>query len=111
MKNRIVNTLVRIGIPVGNLGFKYITDALLLLNDGKHENPQWTLLYAEIAELNNTTQSRVERAIRHNFEVARDLKTDYQIVEHYIGFVNTQNSNTLALLNLRIKQEMEEEDE
>ena len=111
MKNRIVDTLVRIGIPVGNLGFKYVTDALLLLNDGKHENPQWTLLYEEIAEMNNTTKSRVERAIRHAFEVARDLKTDYEFVEHYIGFVNTQNSNTLALLNLRIKQDMEGENE
>lgn len=109
MKSRIVETLIRIGIPIGNLGFKYITDALLLLSDGKHENPQWILLYEEIAEMNGSTRSKVERAIRYAFASARDLKTNYEIADHYLGFANCQNSNTLALLNFRIKQDVEKE--
>lgn len=115
MKNRIVETLVMVGIPVGMLGFKYIRDAIILLNDGAHENPQWTVLYMEIAERHNVSFSSVERAINLAFQSARNSAKEsevyYGIVEHYLGFINTQNSKTLALLNLRIKQDMEEEDE
>lgn len=53
-----------------------------------------------------TTQPlpRVERAIRHAFETAI-MKGNQDMVNKYLDTVNTQNSNLLKTLYLRLKQE------
>lgn len=103
-RNDIKNVLLKIGIPTGNNGFKYITDAILILS----ENPDISItkeLYPMIAKQNSTTGSRVERSIRYAFEIARSPKGNYDAVEHYIGFINCQNHNSLKMLCMRIEQE------
>lgn len=55
--------------------------------------------------MNGDTPKRVERAIRHAFKVVRQKGVKPEIVEHYIGFNNTKNSESLAMLHLRIKSE------
>lgn len=61
-------------------------------------------LYIEIARLHETTASRVERAIRHAFEVAL-TKGERDIVELYLDCEHTQNSNLLKTLYFRMQQE------
>lgn len=106
-RNDVENILIKMGIPAGIKGFKYIADSVLLLN----ENLDISItkkLYPEIAQKNKTTASRVERAIRHAFEVARSQRGNYAEVKHYIGFMNCQNSHSLKMLCLKIEQECDE---
>ena len=46
----------------------------------------------------------MERAIRHAFETAIS-KGNRESVEYYLDLINTQNSNLLRTLFLRMKQE------
>lgn len=103
-----------IGIPANVKGFKYISDAMdIYENDGCGvSTTKW--LYPEIARRNNTVASRVERDIRHAFEIANSTRGDYENFEKYIGFVNTTNSAALISLYKHIKREsegLEKEDE
>lgn len=112
MKRKIEEVLIKIGAPCGSLGFKYITDTILLLDTDEWKNPKYMALYYFIAKKNNTTDIRVERAIRYCFKKVRDKTQkhfDYELVDHYIGFTNCENSNSLARLYYRIKSEMEDE--
>lgn len=105
---RIENALLEMGIPAGVYGFKYIIEAVLLIDTEQYRNTKIvSVLYPTIAKKCNSTSSRVERAIRHAFEIARSSKDNYDAVEHYIGFMNCQNSNSLKMLHMRIKQECE----
>lgn len=115
MRDKVIETLIKIGIPVGSQAFKYIKTAIRLLNDGEHENPQWMIMYEEIGNIHNVSGMSVDRAMRYAFDKARKTAKEYEfqygVVEHYLGFDNLKNSNTLSLLNSRIKQDMEGEDE
>lgn len=113
-RSKVEDVLFAIGIPANVKGFKYITDAMEVLeNDGCGISvTKW--LYPEIAKKNKATPSRVERAIRHAFEIAKSARGDYENFEKYIGFVNTTNSAALISLYKHIKREsegMEKEDE
>lgn len=104
-KNQIENVLIELGIPASINGFVYITDALLILNKEENRNVKFTYLYHMIARKNDSTPARVERSIRHAFDLARNCKTDFEIVDHYIGFVNCSNSASLKMLYMRIAEE------
>lgn len=103
MRNDIVDILLEIGIPAGVKGFTYIYDALELFDtDTYYSNGKICSLYADIAKKRGTTASSVERAIRHAFETAT-TKGNREVVEQYLDLVNTQNSNLLRTLYLRLK--------
>lgn len=106
-RSDVENVLLEIGIPAGIKGFKYVTDAIMIMNERPVDGITKDL-YPAIAAENNTIPSRVERAIRHAFEIARSPKGNYDAVEHYIGFMNCQNANSLNMLYTRIKQEEKE---
>ena len=61
-------------------------------------------LYMDIAKKNNTTASRVERAIRHAFETAL-TKGNQELLDKYLDTANTQNSNLLRSLYFRLQME------
>jgi two-component system, response regulator, stage 0 sporulation protein A len=68
---KIVNYLDSMGFKHANKGFGYLIDAIVLAA----ENPEildavCKELYPAVAELHNTTASRVERAIRHAIETS-----------------------------------------
>ncbi len=67
----ITNLIHEIGVPAHIKGYQYLRDAITL-SVGKMEylNAVTKELYPTIAEKNNTTPSRVERAIRHAIEIA-----------------------------------------
>lgn len=100
----IEEVLLKIGVPAGIAGFTYIADAILMLNDDPMMRATKEL-YPMIAKKNNSTDKKVERAIRHAFDVARESKGNYEIVEHYIGFIHCTNVNSLKLLYSRMKAE------
>ncbi len=67
----ITNLIHEVGIPAHIKGYQYLRDAITLVVDDMDMLSAVTKeLYPSIAKMNNTTPSRVERAIRHAIEVA-----------------------------------------
>lgn len=105
MRDNVVNVLLEIGIPASVKGFTYIHDAMDFFDeDPYYSDGKICALYAAIAKKRGTTQSRVERAIRHAFERAV-TRGNHEMVQKYLDFDNTQNSNLLRTLHLRLKQD------
>lgn len=100
----VENVLFKMGVPPKVAGFKYITDAVMIL----HESEDISMtkeLYPQIAEKYGTSWNKVERAIRTAFKIARSAKADYEVVEHYIGFINRNNSSSLMKLCKELERE------
>lgn len=108
MKNRAINALIEMGLPADIKGFHYIVDAMCLLESTEWRNGKITALYAKLAEINDTTPSRTERAIRHAFSLIIE-KGPLKTVEKYLTLQNTTNGNLLHVFYLRLKQEEEKE--
>lgn len=108
MENKIEDALIEMGIPASISGFDFIKEAVLIL-DRDVMKVKWTGVYAEIGKKCGKSSSKVERAIRHAFEVARSVRGDYDAVNHYIGFSNTNNASSICLLYRTIKREMDKE--
>ena len=71
LENRVTNMLHEIGIPAHIKGYHYLRDAIIMVvEDIDLLGAVTKELYPAIAKANNTTPSRVERAIRHAIEVA-----------------------------------------
>lgn len=102
---KIEDALLAMGVPAGIKGFSYIADAIQIFGERGTNISITKELYPAIAERNNTTSSRTERAIRHAFERARSYRGNPDVVNHYIGMDNRQNSSSLKTLYIRIKQE------
>lgn len=108
-RTKIENVLMDMGVPAGIKGFNYIADAVEYIDEHKGDISVTKELYPSIAKKRSTTASRVERAIRHAFIVARSEKGNYKTVEKYISFMNCSNFPSLVMLHKRIKQECEPE--
>lgn len=99
MENKIVGILKELGIPMGNLGFGYIKEAVKMVARDKSwlrdiTGPEG--LYAVIAETFHTKASRVERAIRHAIEQCF-LNGDTEII--YKQFGNSASVKSGKLTN------------
>ncbi len=67
----ITNIIHEIGVPAHIKGYQYLRDAItMVVEDMDLLGAVTKELYPAIAQLNDTTPSRVERAIRHAIEVA-----------------------------------------
>ncbi len=86
-QKHIEDILSRIGISCGMNGYRYIVDALLLLDQEGVDDVKYTYLYHLIARKNQSTADRVERDMRYAFSRAREKNTCRDLVEHYIGMV------------------------
>lgn len=107
MRSDIIDILLKVGIPANVKGFTYIHDAMELFDsDPYYSSGKICALYADIAKKRCTSPSSVERAIRHAFETATS-KGNREMVKQYLDLVNTQNSNLLKTLYLRLKQNEE----
>ncbi len=105
----VEKVLLKMGVPAKIKGFQYIVDAVILLDKDEWQEPKYTALYYSIGEMNQSTASRIERAIRHAFKIARSGRGNDEAVEHYIGFTHCENSSSLASLHRVIRQEQEEQ--
>lgn len=69
--NAISDLLKSVGIPVNIKGFRYLKNAIeIVTKDITNMDRITKRLYQKIADLHNSTPSRVERDIRHAIEVA-----------------------------------------
>ena len=83
---KVTEILHQIGVPAHIKGYQFLRDAILLtMDDPEYINAVTKRLYPEIAKRNNTTASRVERAIRHAIEVAWD-RGDVDTLNSYFGY-------------------------
>ncbi len=64
--------LREVGVPPHLKGYTYLVDAIMMSyeHDPGHECSITKLIYPSVARMNQTTPSRVERAMRHAIEVA-----------------------------------------
>ena len=105
-REKVEAVLFKMGMPANVKGFGYIVDCVLILE--KDSKIKTTYLYFKVAQQNGTTGQRVERAIRHAFDIVRSCRGDYDVVNHYIGFINCANSPSLSMLTIKIKEEEQE---
>lgn len=107
-REKIEDVLLKIGIPVRNKGFIYIVDAMEIFDEKGILIGMNKGLYQIIAEKRGATSSKVERCIRHAFNVARVSNGDYEKVNHYIGFIHCTNTSSLRQLYMMLKREEED---
>ena len=82
----VTEILHQIGVPAHIKGYSYLREAILLtMEQPDYIDAVTKRLYPEIAHRNNTTPSRVERAIRHAIEVAWD-RGDLETLNRYFGY-------------------------
>lgn len=85
LKVQITNLLHNLGIPSHIKGYNYLRDGVeKLYNNQSLVGSITKELYPMIAEVYNTTSSRVERAIRHAIEVSW-VRGDYHLMEELFG--------------------------
>lgn len=105
-REKVEAVLFKMGMPANVKGFGYIVDSVLLLEEDS--KIKTTYLYFKVAQQHGTTGQRVERAIRHAFDIVRSCRGDYDVVNHYIGFINCANSPSLSMLTMKIREEAED---
>jgi hypothetical protein len=99
MDKKIVEVLKELGVPMGNLGFKYIREAMYILNIDPKQIDGITKpggLYFTIAKKYGSVPTRVERAIRHAIE-SSFLHVDVDVIRNYFG--NTADLSNGKLTN------------
>ena len=71
LENDVTDMIHEVGVPAHIKGYHYLRDAIIMvIEDQEMLNSITKILYPTIAKRNQTTPSRVERAIRHAIEVA-----------------------------------------
>ena len=105
----VTDIIHQIGVPAHIKGYQFLRDAILLtMNEPEYINAVTKRLYPEIAKKNDTTASRVERAIRHAIEVAWD-RGDVDTLNSYFGYTihnlrgKPTNSEFIAMIADRIR--------
>ena len=68
-REKVEAVLFKMGMPANVKGFGYIVDSVLLLEEDS--KIKTTYLYFKVAKQHGTTGQRVERAIRHAFDIVR----------------------------------------
>ncbi len=107
----VTNIIHDIGVPAHIKGYQYLRDAIILaVNEPDVLNSITKLLYPTVAKQQQTTPSRVERAIRHAIEVAWS-RGKVDTINDLFGYtVNTgkgkpTNSEFVALIADKIRLE------
>ncbi len=108
----VTEILHQIGVPAHIKGYTYLRDAIMLAVRDKNVISAITKqLYPTVAKMNETTSSRVERAIRHAIEVAWD-RGDVDVLNEYFGYTihngrgKPTNSEFIAMISDRIRLQM-----
>lgn len=112
LESKIASILQEIGIPAHIMGYRYLKDAIALsVEDSECINAITKIVYPEVASKNNTTASRVERAIRHAIEVAWS-RGNTEVLDRFFGYTinpsagRPTNSEFIALIadGIRMKK-------
>lgn len=109
-KNDVEGKLLTIGFSAQQSGFKYILDAIMILDVPENKDIPVMKLYREIAKEYDVANSEVSRAIKYTFESIRCVG-EKEKVENYIGYDYYDNASSIKMLYMRIKSELSEEGE
>lgn len=91
-ESQIAAILHEIGVPAHIMGYRYLKDAIALsIRDRDCINSITKTIYPEVASLNNTTSSRVERSIRHAIEVTW-TRGNMDMLDQIFGYTVNPNS-------------------
>jgi two-component system response regulator (stage 0 sporulation protein A) len=109
--NTITEALRELRIPMGNLGFNYISKAVSIVLEDESRINNLTRpggIYEEVARHFNTLPSRAERAIRHSIEIAFK-SADKAVLMRYFGHSEgcETNKNFIANMVYAVKKETE----
>ncbi len=115
LESDVTNIIHEIGVPAHIKGYKFLRDAIMMtINDMDMINSITKVLYPTIAKKNNTTPSRVERAIRHAIEVAW-TRGEMDTIDELFGYTVNKgkgkptNSEFIALIADKIRLEYKSE--
>ena len=102
-----------IGVPANIKGYQYIRDAIIYsVYEPELISAVTKQLYPKVAKKNNTSPSRVERAIRHAIEVAC-TRGNEELLYRLFGYTVSNskgkptNSEFIAMIADKIRLEME----
>lgn len=107
----ITNMIHEVGVPAHIKGYQYLRDAItMVVNDMDLLSAVTKELYPAIAKQNNTTPSRVERAIRHAIEVAWN-RGKIETLNNLFGYTvhndkgKPTNSEFIAIISDKLRLE------
>ena len=111
LERDVTDMIHEIGVPAHIKGYQYLREAIMMsVEDPEMLGSITKVLYPTIARKNQTTASRVERAIRHAIEVAWS-RGKMDTIDELFGYtVSTgkgkpTNSEFIALISDRIRLE------
>jgi len=106
---RVTQIIQKMGVPAHVKGYQYLRDAILaVIEDPDLIGRVTRELYPKIAVMNNTSPTRVERAIRHAIELAWD-RGNMEYINRIFGYtINIErgkptNSEFIALIADKLK--------
>lgn len=112
---KVSEILHTMGVPAHIKGYQFLRQSIIMvIKDPEVISLVTKRLYPDIAALNKTTASRVERAIRHAIEVAWD-RGNVEIMNDYFGYtINNMrgkptNSEFIAMISDRMRLELKKE--
>ena len=105
---RVTEVIHQVGVPAHIKGYQYLRDAIIMVvKDQEMMGSVTKILYPAIAKKNQTTASRVERAIRHAIEVAWG-RGKMETIDELFGYTistgkgKPTNSEFIALISDKI---------
>ena len=111
LETKVTAVLHNMGVPAHIKGYGFLRQAIIMaVEDPEVISLVTKRLYPDIAKLNNTTASRVERAIRHAIEVAWD-RGNVDVLNEYFGYtINNMrgkptNSEFVAMISDKLRLE------
>lgn len=111
LETRVTAVLHNMGVPAHIKGYGFLRQAVIMAVEEPEVISLVTKrLYPDIAKMNGTTASRVERAIRHAIEVAWD-RGNVDVLNEYFGYtINNMrgkptNSEFVAMISDKIRLE------
>ena len=111
LETKVTAVLHNMGVPAHIKGYGFLRQSIIMaVEDPQVISLVTKRLYPDIAKLNNTTASRVERAIRHAIEVAWD-RGNVDVLNEYFGYtINNMrgkptNSEFVAMISDKIRLE------
>lgn len=109
IENKIFQIFSELNIPVNFLGYRYCKSAVrMVIDDAELKNNITNKLYPQIAELYDSTPSRVERAMRYAIEASWKYSNP-KTKKKYFSSINVKPTNRefiIAIVDrLRLKLE------
>lgn len=94
----IMNVLNKMGAPKSNLGYKYIIDAVLLMDKDNAYLNKITALYEFIGKKNGVKWTSVEKVIRYEVECIFN-NGNSEVIDSIVGSAYRKSNNLSKLPN------------